>query len=178
MIETCVYYWDPQPRTLSRNTLDLLQDEHSKTGEPLRVIMHAWGSPATGANPFVSSSYFPSFGVLEWKWIAVNLKHDWCKTIWSDTDGPFSCVCISFELQRPILWSDLFALPHARRRRYSTCFCLNLFFCFVSLSFSSVLFLFHFLLFCFNRANVRPIPEHLEIYLHFPNILRWEYETQ
>ena len=59
MIETFVFYWAPQPRTLSRNTLDLLQDEHSKTGEPLRVIMHAWGSPATGANPFVSSSYFP-----------------------------------------------------------------------------------------------------------------------
>jgi hypothetical protein len=63
MIET-VLYWATKPRTLSRNTLDLLQDEHSKTGEPLRVIMHAWGSPATGANPFVSSSYFPSFGVV------------------------------------------------------------------------------------------------------------------
>ena len=64
MIETFVFYWATQPRTLSRNTLDLLQDEHSKTGEPLRVLMDAWGSPATGANPFVSSSYFPSFGVV------------------------------------------------------------------------------------------------------------------
>ena len=25
----------------------ILQDGHSKTGEPLRVRMHAWGSPAT-----------------------------------------------------------------------------------------------------------------------------------
>ena len=64
MIETFVFSWATQPRTLSRNTLDLLQDEHSKTGEPLRVIMHAWGSPATGANPFVSSSSFPLFGVV------------------------------------------------------------------------------------------------------------------
>jgi len=52
MIETFVFYWATQPRTLSRNTLDLLQDEHSKTGEPLRVLMDAWGSPATCEEPF------------------------------------------------------------------------------------------------------------------------------
>ena len=52
-------FWDPQPRTLSRNTQILLQDEHSKTGEPLRVLMDAWGSPATGEERLFCLAIFP-----------------------------------------------------------------------------------------------------------------------
>ena len=96
MIETFVFYSATQPRTLSRNTLDLLQDEHSKTGEPLRVLMDAWGSPATCEEPFVMSKTFPLFVLC-----AKGGKIQGETTCNQNTDGPL-CVCISFELQRPI----------------------------------------------------------------------------
>ena len=152
MIETCVYYWDPQPRTLSRNTQGLLQDWTPK---------YRRTTARTDARAGLSSrlrellTIFPKLGVCCVVCEDLKGKRDWCKTIWSVPTDPF-CVCISFELQRPILWSDLFALPHARRRRYRTNFSLNLLFSLSSFSLN------------FNRANVRPIPEHLEFYLHFP----------
>ena len=98
MIETCVSYWATQPRTLSRNTLDLLQDEHSKTGEPLRESMHVWGSPATRGESFLLALLFSHFGVV----CEGGGRYRGKTPCNQNTDGPL-CVCISFELQRPNL---------------------------------------------------------------------------